>query len=214
MKTNFAQQIRDKIETAKEGQIFIHADFANIAGNETVRKNLSRLVENGTIRRILNGIYEKPKYSFLLKEHVAADPHAVAEAIARNYHWTIAPSGNTALNLLNLSTQVPSSWSYISDGPYKTYEFNSIKIEFRHRTNKDISKLSFKTQLVIQALKALGKTNISDNTIKILSANLSHDEKKTMLWEAKESTDWIYDIIRTISKGETMNAEHSPSTKQ
>ena len=30
-----------------------------------------------------------------------------------SYHWTIAPCGNTALNLLGLSTQVTAVWSYI-----------------------------------------------------------------------------------------------------
>ena len=43
-------------------------------------------------------------------------------ALAHSYHWTIAPCGNTALNLLGLSTQVTAVWSYISNEPYKTYE--------------------------------------------------------------------------------------------
>lgn len=86
---------------------------------------------------------------------MAADPEAVANALARSYHWTIAPCGNTALNLLGLSTQVTAVWSYISDGPYKTYEWNSTKLEFKHRTNKEITGLSYMTSLVIQALKRL-----------------------------------------------------------
>lgn len=49
----------------------------------------------------------------MLKEYVAADPEVVAKALARNYHWSIAPCGNTALNLLGLSTQVTAVWSYI-----------------------------------------------------------------------------------------------------
>ena len=65
--------------------------------------------------------------------------------------------GNTALNLLKLSTQVPATWSYISDDPYKTYQIDSIKIEFKHRTNKDISNLSNITILVIEALKFYGE---------------------------------------------------------
>ena len=101
-------------------------------------KESIRLVNAGTLKRILQGIYEKPKYSKLLDEYVAADPNAIAKALARCYHWTIAPCGNTALNLLGLSTQVTAVWSYISDGPYKAYEWNSTKLEFKHRTNKEI----------------------------------------------------------------------------
>lgn len=157
MKTNSAFLIREKIRKAKDGAIFINSDFADITNYENIRKNLSWLADKGEIRRITNGIYEKPKYSKLLKEYIAADPHAIAEAIARSYNWKISPSGNTALNILQLSTQVPATWSYISDGPYKTYQIDSVKIEFKHRTNKDISNLSNITILVIEALKFYGE---------------------------------------------------------
>ena len=135
----------------------------------------------------------------MLKEYVAADPEAVAKALARNYHWTIAPCGNTALNLLGLSTQVTAVWSYISDGPYKTYEWNSTKIEFKHRTNKEITGLSYMTALVIQALKTLGKANVTSETIQALSSRLSEEDKSVMLREAAESTDWVYNAIRQIA---------------
>ncbi len=96
-------------------------------------------------------------YNKLLGEYVAVGPNAVAQALARSYHWTIAPCGNTALNLLGLSDQVTVTWSYISDGPYKTYEWDCVKIEFRHRTNREITGLSYMTSLVIHGLKALGE---------------------------------------------------------
>ena len=155
------------------------------------------------LRRILKGVYEKPKYSKLLDEYVAADPDAVAKALARSYHWTIVPCGNTALNLLGLSAQVTAVWSYISDGPYKTYEWNSTKLEFKHRTNKEITGLSYMTSLVIQALKTLGRTNVTAEIIQTLSEKLSEDEKRACLKEATESTDWVYETIRKMCGGET-----------
>ena len=159
-------------------------------------------VSNGFSKQIiLKGVYEKPKYSKLLDEYVATNPDMVANALARSYHWTIAPSGNTALNLLGLSTQVTAVWSYISDGPYKTYEWNSTKLEFKHRTNKEITNLSYMTSLVIQALKTLGKTNVSPNVIQSLAAKLSEKEKQACLTEATEATDWVYDTIRKICRG-------------
>ena len=137
----------------------------------------------------------------MLQEYVAADPDAVARTLARCYHWTIAPCGNTALNLLGLSTQVTAVWSYISDGPYKSYELNSTKIEFKHRTNKEITGLSYMTALVIQALKTLGKDNVTEDTIAVLSQKLSAEEKRLLLEEAAESTDWIYEKIKLICGG-------------
>lgn len=199
MANGYSRQIQERIVAAAEGSIFVNSDFADIADTETVRRNLNRLVKSGILRRILKGVYEKPEYSEMLKEYMAADPHAVAKALARSYRWTIAPCGDTALNLLGLSTQVTAVWSYISDGPYKTYEWNSTKLEFKHRTNKEITGLSYMTILVIQALKTLGKTNVTSKTVQMLKSRLDEGDKIAMLKEAAQSTDWVYDIIRQIA---------------
>ena len=199
MANGYSREIQERIGAAAEGTVFVNSDFADIADTETIRRNLNRLTQAGTLRRILKGVYEKPEYSEMLKEYVATDPDAVAKALARSYHWTIAPCGNTALNLLGLSTQVTAVWSYISDGPYKTYEWNSMKLEFKHRTNKEITGLSYMTILVIQALKTLGKTNVTSRTVQMLKARLDDGDKAAMLKEAAQSTDWVYNIIRQIA---------------
>ena len=203
MDNGYMQEIRARILAAEDGAVFVAPDFADIADTATIRQGLKRLYQSGIIRRIIRGIYEKPKYSKLLDEYVAADPDAVAKALARCYHLTIAPCGNTALNLLGLSTQVTAVWSYISDGPYKTYEWNSTKLEFKHRTNKEITGLSYMTSLVIQALKTLGRTNVTPEIIQTLSEKLSEAEKQACLKEATESTDWVYDTIRKMCGGDT-----------
>ena len=85
MANSYSKQIQDQIKAAAEGTIFISSDFADIADTETIRRNLNRLTQAGMLRRILKGVYEKPKYSKLLDEYVAADPEAVANALARSY---------------------------------------------------------------------------------------------------------------------------------
>lgn len=194
----FSKQMKERIENAQEGTIFINSDFIDITNAETIRRNLNRFAKTGIIRRVLNGVFEKPKYSALLEEYVAVDPDAVAKALARNYHWTIAPSGNTALNLLGLSTQVPAVWSYISDGPYRSYEWNSTKIIFKNRANKEITRLSYMTILVIQSLKTIGKKGVTPEIITRLSNRLNVIEKSKMLQEATEATDWVYNTIKEI----------------
>ena len=178
--------------------VFTTSDFADIADSDTVRQSLNRLVNSGILRRVFRGVFEKPKYSNLLKEYVATDPNAVANALARSYHWTIAPYGNTALNFLGLSTQVTATWSYISDGPYRIYEWDSTRIEFKHRANREITGLSYITVFIVQALKTLGKDNVTPEIIRILSDRLDSKDKVLILKEAAEATDWVYDIIKNI----------------
>lgn len=64
-----------------------------------------------------------------------------------------------------------------------------------------MSKLSYKTALTIQALKALGKDKIDEAMLDSLRKLLSADEKQTMMSEAKTATSWIYEYIRQICKG-------------
>lgn len=205
MSNSYMEKIRERIMQAPDGSVFVNSDFADIADTNTIKQIISRLIKEGTLRRIIRGVFEKPKYSKLLQEYVAADPNEIANALARCYHWTIAPCGDTALNKLGLSTQVTAVWSYISDGPYKTYEWDKTKIEFKHRTNKEITGLSPTTILVIQALKTLGKENTDSKVIRILSHRLNTEEKAALLREGSEATDWVYNVIREICKGEKEN---------
>ena len=203
MDNGFMKSIRDRVLNAEDGSVFTSSDFADIADTGTIRQSLNRLIRENVLRRIIRGVYEKPKYSKLLGEYVAVSPDAVAKALARSYRWTIAPCGDTALNLLGLSDQVTAVWSYISDGPYKIYEWDHVKIEFRHRTNREITGLSYMTSLVIHGLKALGQERVSSETIDRLSARLSESEKIVLLRESSESSDWIVDTVRKICLGGT-----------
>ena len=197
-----ANIIKTRIMNSPDGSVFSTVDFADVIENSRVGVILSRLEEDGVIRRVMRGIYDKPVYNDFLKEYIAPSPSLVAEALARNFGWTIVPCGDTALNILGLSTQVPAAWSYVSDGTYKEYTYDNTTIKFKKTTNKEISKLSYKTALVVQALKALGKDNIDDAIINKLKNDLTAEEKATALLEAKAATSWIYEYIKQICKGD------------
>lgn len=197
---NYKQEILNKIENFGPNKIFIANDFFDIAGYETVRSTLNRLVGDKVIMRIMKGVYYKPKYIKLIGEFAAPSVNEVANAIARKYNWTIAPSGNTALNLLGLSTQVPAKWTYISDGRYASFSFSNVTIEFKRRNNGDISKMSTLTAMVIQSIKEIGKDNISQKQIDYLRGKLSEKEKLELLTDSKTTSAWVYGVIKKISE--------------
>ena len=199
---DYLNQIRANIEKAENGSVFVSTDFTDITDKKTVNMGLIRLADEGLIKKILFGVYYKPEFSKLLGETDAPSPNKVAHALARNFGWTIVPCGDTALNLLGLSTQVPSQWVYVSDGAYKEYTFDNTTIKFKRTTNKEISKVSYKTALTIQALKALGKENITEQVILRLKKILTDEEKEKMLAESKSATSWVLELIKVICKDE------------
>ncbi|MHB1454600.1 MAG: DUF6088 family protein [Saccharofermentanales bacterium] len=199
------KQVKNRLQNARDGTIFVPSDFFDIAEAVKTNKCLNRLVETGELQRVIRGIYVKPRYSALLDRNIPPRTDDIAKAIARNYGWTIVPCGDTALNMLGLSTQVPAVWLYISDGPYKTYEADGIRLKFKHTDSKnEIINISYKAALVIQALKALGQGNVTDKDIFGISKLLTNTEKTQLLSETMRVTAWVYDLIRKIC----MESEH------
>lgn len=196
---DYLKQIENRIQSMPEGTVFITSDFLDLADTQAINKVLSRLATDGTIRRVVRGVYDRPAFSKLLQEHAAPDMDQIAKAIARNFGWSIVPCGDTALNLLGLSTQVPAVWQYVSDGPYRKYTIGNRALSFKHGANKDVSGLSDKFALVVQALKALGKDNIDDTTLEKLSSILSPEEKTAFLKDTQHRKAWINHIAKELA---------------
>ena len=184
---NFRRKSRN-VSERKGREPFSSVQILLISPMRNCTKKLESASHAGVLRRLLQGVFEKPRFNTFLGENIEIHPDAVARTIARNYHWSIALCGNSALNALGLSSQVPAIWTYCSDGPYREYSFGNTTIQFKHRTNKEITGLSSMTVLVIQALKTLGKEYITQDLLHTLEAKLTESEKDALLVEAKEST--------------------------
>lgn len=201
MTSGIYSEIKKRIELSDDGSIFVTSDFTDIAKNSTVRKCLSRQVEDKMIRRILDGVYEKPIHSNESNEYVPTNPDKVASAIAKNFHWTIAPCGKNALNKLGISTDDSIDWTYASDGPYREFSWGDITISFKHRANRDISQMSETTILVVEALKEIGKENIDNQIILTIKNQLDENEKNKLYIEARNVSEWIKMEIKKVCDG-------------
>jgi len=189
------------------GKVFTPKDFLDLASHETVRQILSRMARKGKIRRLMRGVYEYPEFSKMLNSPAPPDADAIAHAIARAHGWTIVPSGDTALNMLGLSTQVPASWQYFSDGPTKQYSWQGGTLKLKHRAIKETAKLSPKTAMIVQALKTLGKSRADDSIVATLMQNLHKRDLSQALKETRYVTSWVYEIIRKmVERKDSSNA--------
>lgn len=193
--------ISDKINDFDSHKVFFANDFLDIASNATVRQILKRLADEDKIKRVIDGFYYNPKYSELIGEYEAVSIHELALAIARKYNWNIAPYSSTALNLLGLSTQVPTHYKYISSGRYKEYKIGDTILEFKKVNPGEIANMSLKTATVIQAIKSLGKENINTQVMQKIRENLTQEERTDLMNESKSVPAWIYEVIREICEG-------------
>ncbi|MCP3850214.1 MAG: hypothetical protein GY694_08270, partial [Gammaproteobacteria bacterium] len=177
---------------------FSQKDFSDLGSSSAVRKALSRLEQSGKLRRVIRGIYDFPKFSKLLDKQLSPDIDAVATAMARKSNWSISPTGDTALNLLGLSTQVPGRFVYLSNGPNRQYELGNQTLEFKKTTLKEVGFKHRESELLVQAIKTLGKEGVDDKVISKLRRKFAPDACKRILKDTKMTRVWVYAVIKNI----------------
>lgn len=183
------------------GYAFSSSDFIDKLSITNIDKALSTLTKKKKIRRVARGIYDYPKYSELLKKELSPDIEKVALAYARKFNWNIEVSGNTALNILGISTQVVGKYIYLSNGPNKIYKLeNGSTIEFKKSSLKNIGFKYEESSLIVQALKALGKDRVDEAIIKAIKEKIEPNKFAKILNDTKSSTVWIYETIKKICK--------------
>ena len=186
------------------GWAFSSNDLIKKFERQQIDNVLSDLVKDKKIRRVSRGIYDYPKYSALLQKELSPDIEQIARAIGQKFNWRIEVSGDTALNILNLSTQIQAKYIYLSDGPNKSYKlFNDVEIEFKKSVLKDIGFKYKESSLIVQALKSLGKEHISDEIIEKIKEQIEPKMYEKILKDTQSTTVWVYEIIKQICKGDS-----------
>ena len=195
------QKILSRIYGRGRGWAFTKTDFVTGFGEANIYQALSALARAGRIRRVCHGVYDYPRYSDLLAQNLSPDIGQVAGALARKFNWRIQPSGEAALNLLGLLTQVPGRWVYLSDGPSREYpvgEDGRQVLAFRKAPLKDVGFKYRESGLLVQALKALGKERVDAAVIDALRRWLEPKLRHSVLNDTRAVSGWILQIIKQV----------------
>jgi len=193
-----SSKVKRKIYGMGRGWALSAIDFTTFGSRSAIDVTLHRLLKKETIRRVTRGIYDYPRYSERLKSRLSPDTDQVARAIARKYGWRIQPSGDAALNLLGLSTQVPSRFLYLSDGPNRTYQIGRQTLAFKKAPLKESSVKLRESGIIVQAIRSLGSERISPEVISKIREWLDPEKRSLVLKDTRTVTGWVYDAIRKI----------------
>ena len=190
-----AKEVIKIINDAKEGTLFCIKDFLDITSYDNAKLILSRLENRNVIKRAYDGLYYRPSYSKIAQRYVPVSPLEFVSKIAELNKWHIILYGDSALNYLSLSTQVPATFEFVTDGPYREYVFDGMKIRFRHTNFNYIKVLSNKSATLIEALRFLGKDRVDEKIIDALKLRMTNKEIKELIEFKQYYPVWIYKII-------------------
>lgn len=199
MKTELKDLILKRIEE-KNLKAFSCYDFTDLASYKTISKCLERLEDTKEIKRVHHGIYSLNLFDDVLNLPVLPSIDDVVNCLSRKHKWIICPTGNAALNVMGLSTQVPASYTFLSSGPYKNYLIYDVRVSLKRTMTRELIDYSYKTMLLIQCIKAIGQDNITYEDMTILKNKLSPTDKITALVETLTIQAWIRKIIVSICK--------------
>ena len=187
-------QIEKKIESLKKGSILFISDFIEFGTTENIKKVMQRLEKKDVITRLAHGIYLYPKKDKVLGT-LFPSSEEIALAIAKRDKARIISTGVQALQQLGLSTQVPMNVVYLTDGAPRKIKVGKRTITFKKTTPKNLTIKDKKLNIVIQALKELGKENVDENAKQKIKKVLQQMTIESIKEDSVAAPTWIRNII-------------------
>lgn len=199
MAETIMKKIENRIRIKPKGTVIIPSDFAELGKDNTIRQCIYKLTQEGILVALGNGMYKKANFNELLQKEVPVDPDQLAKAYARKKNWIIFPSKNLALNVLGVSTQVPNTYTYKSNGSNAEVQIANNHIVFEKVLPKNMSKNQI-SNIVIEAINYLGKETVTNEDLRTIKNHLSVKEFDNLKLDSERSTIWIKELIREMEQ--------------
>ncbi|SDD82513.1 Transcriptional regulator, AbiEi antitoxin, Type IV TA system [Dyadobacter soli] len=179
----------------KRGRVFLTSEFSDLGEDTATRKALSRLVQEGVLERVAQGVYVYPEtdpdFGVL---HPSAEE--VVEHIVRRDRIRIIPTEAAALSYVGLSTQVPVNLVYLTDGGSRKLKIGKQIVKFKATTPKRVAFKSRVTMLVVQALRDIGKGRVTDKHLRHVKALLQNEDAKIVRHDLQLAPAWIARLLK------------------
>ena len=199
MNNSIVNKINLKIKNSKNGKLFFNNSFPEF-DDEYVGQILSDLANKKVIHRLSRGVYLKTKET---RYGLVYPPvEKIAKAIAKRDKANIVATGETALYILGLTTQVPMNAVFLTSGSKRDIRIGERTIKFKNATPKTFLIRGAQTSMIVQAMKAIGEKNMSDEYLpRISSLILQQAERDTISNDLKAMPVWIRRIfVKTLKK--------------
>lgn len=195
MTKSIQTRIENKIKSMKRGSVLFPSNFDDIGNVEVVKKSLLRLENKKFLVRLAHGIYLYPKQDKLLGV-LYPTIEEIAIAIAERDKARIIPTGTTALNKLGLSTQIPMNIVFLTDGAPRSILVGKRIIKLKRTSPKNLAVKGEITSLIIQALKEIGKDNVTAGQLEKIKIHLEKEKQEIIAHDTKLAPVWISKIMK------------------
>lgn len=195
-----AEAVRRYVGRLQPGTVFTPAELVHerLGSERAVRETLRRMAAGGSIRRLSKGYYDVPKTNPRIGV-LSPTPEAIIAAHARKTGATIERPELDAANRLGLTTQVLARPVYRTNLFPRELNIGGQRIRLRTAGPRSLARDADPAELVIDALQAIGKPNITEVEIAKLRAFVrEHDLVKRLKQRMGRAPSWMLPMIDEI----------------
>lgn len=190
-----AAQVLSEIKRIPKGTPFKPLRFNALGNSKNIEKILERLATAGEIKRVLRGVYVRPKVNPYIGE-ILPSTYDIVKTITASSGETIQIHGAEAVKQLGLSTQAPVKPIFLTTGRSRTLTLGKLEIEFRHTTPKKLILAGTEAGLALTALWYLGKEQVTAETIAKIENRISAEEFIKLVNHLKKMPAWMVLVFR------------------
>lgn len=195
-----SEAVRQAIRSS-EDRVFTTRDILNQNPGATralVDQVISRMVRAGELQRVSRGLFSRPKIHRDLGP-LAPLSEDIAAAVERSIGVPVIPSGALALNALHLSEQVPAKLEFKTAGPTRTIWVGKRQIRLKHASARRFRARARIVPLVIEALGALGRQRVNQDTIEKLRHAIGDRDRAELRKHIGDAPVWMQSHLRQIA---------------
>lgn len=191
-----AKSIAKRIQQMPKGRPFLGSLLTQLGSPASVNKSLSRLVENGTLERVVRGVYMRPKESKYAGK-VRASPLTVIRLMTKAKGETVQIHGSEAVRLLGLSTQMQVLPTFYTSGSTRQIQIGNTTIRLQHASRDRFQHAKTKVGIALTALHYIGKEALSFEVVSHIKKALSEDDLETL--QACRMPGWMRTKLTLVS---------------
>jgi hypothetical protein len=182
-------------------------DFLDLGKRAAVDQALSRLVKNGSLRRIGRGLYDFPRMSGILNRPAPPDIDTAVATLARRDNIQVMPDSIVAANQLGLTNAVPAKAAYITNGSSRTLKVGGRTVQLHRVRQRLMNWANRPAAPFVQALDWLGKTVASaPRMIDTLRTKLSDAIKQDLMKGLDLLPAWMVSVVHHINSDSSIAA--------
>jgi hypothetical protein len=188
--------LKERIEAMPDDTVLFRSDFPEYH-SEFVGETMATLTTEGTLVKLAQGIYAKPRKSRF--GVVLPSVEKVVQAITVRDNAEVLPSGMTALNVLGLSTQVPMNYTYLTTGSERTIKLTNRQVILKRGVPKNFCYGTRLIGLLVQALKALKQENVGQEELQTIRSLVSKEpNKEALVKDVDMMPAWMKRIVKPM----------------